>query len=109
MSNNNGGCIIVVVSGDSKLDNLKFKSEFGYKPHMLSYEDTYKFTSHKVGGVCPFGLTNVDDVYLDVSLKKHDKVYPACGTDNSAIELTIEELEKITNYKKWIDVCKYKS
>lgn len=106
VSNNNNGCIIVVLSGDSKLDNKKFRCEFGYKPHMLSYEDTYKFTSHQVGGVCPFGLNDVEGVFLDVSLKKHKFVYPACGSHNSAIKLTVEELETISNSKKWVDVCK---
>lgn len=106
ISDSNGGCVVVVVSGNSRLDNAKYRSVFGYKPRMLSFEDTYNFTSHKVGGVCPFGLPEGTEVYLDVSIKKHDYVFPACGTGNSAIRLTIEELEKISNYKKWVDVCK---
>lgn len=106
LSNNEEGCIILVTSGESRLDNLKFRKVFGYKPRMLSYEDTYKFTSHQVGGVCPFGLTNVSEIYLDESLKKHDIVYPACGSGNSAIKLTISELEEMSGSKNWIDVCK---
>lgn len=106
LSDNNGGCIVLVVSGESRLDNLKFKKSFGFKPRMLSFEDTYKFTSHMVGGVCPFGLSNVSEIYLDETLRNHDIVYPACGSGNSAIKITIDELEKISGSKNWVDVCK---
>ena len=105
-SNNNSGCIIIVTSGESRIDNHKFKEYFGFKARMLSKEETLKFTSHEIGGVCPFGLNDVDKIYLDVSLKKHSAVFPACGSTNSAIKLTISELEKISEYDEWIDVCK---
>lgn len=105
-SNNDSGCIIIVTSGESRIDNHKFKEHFGFKARMLSKEETLKFTSHEIGGVCPFGLNDVDKVYLDISLKKHNEVFPACGSTNSAIKLTISELEKISEYDEWIDVCK---
>lgn len=107
-SNNKNGCILIVVSGNSRIDNHKFKQYFGFKAKMLNYEETLYFTSHKIGGVCPFGLSNVENVYLDISLKNHDKVFPACGSSNSAIELSIKELETISGSSKWIDVCKPK-
>lgn len=73
---------------------------------MIPFDDVEKLTGHMVGGVCPFGVNDSVDVYLDVSLKRFDIVYPACGTPNSAAKLNIEELEKASNFKKWIDVCK---
>lgn len=98
--------ILIVTSGDQKIDNPKYKAEFHTKAKMIPFDDVEKLTGHMVGGVCPFGVNDSVDVYLDVSLKRFDIVYPACGTPNSAAKLNIEELEKASNYKKWIDVCK---
>ena len=98
--------ILIVVAGDCKIDNGKYKQEFGKKAKMIPYEEVEKLIGHNVGGVCPFGINENVTVYLDNSLKKFDTIYPACGESNTAIKLTIEELEKTSNYKKWIDVCK---
>ena len=100
------GAMVIVMAGDARIDNAKFKQEFHYKAKMLSPDETYSYTSHKIGGVCPFGLNDGVEVYLDESLKSHDIIYPACGSSNSAIKLTIEELEEYSNYLKWVDVCK---
>ena len=98
--------ILIVVAGDCKIDNGKYKQEFGKKAKMIPYEEVEKLIGYNVGGVCPFGINENVTVYLDNSLKKFDTIYPACGESNTAIKLTIEELEKTSNYKKWIDVCK---
>lgn len=98
--------ILIVTAGDSKIDNKKFKDEFHTKAKMLSFEEVEKLIGHAVGGVCPFGINENVIVYLDESLKKYEVVYPACGSSNSAIKLTLKELEQTSNYKKWIDVCK---
>lgn len=98
--------IIIVVAGDAKLDNKKFKEKFAFKPRMLATEDTVKMTGHAIGGVCPFALPEDVDVYLDVSMKRFSTMFPACGSSNSAIELTLEELESTSKSKEWIDVCK---
>lgn len=98
--------MIIVVAGDAKVDNKKFKNEFNFKPKMLAPEDTVKFTGHKVGGVCPFALPENVKVYLDSSMKRFATMFPACGSSNSAIELTLDELEKMSKYIKWVDVCK---
>lgn len=98
--------MIIVVAGDAKIDNKKFKNEFGFKAKMLSPEDAIRFTGHAVGGVCPFALPNDVKVFLDESMKRFETMFPACGSSNSAIELTLEELEKYSNTIKWIDVCK---
>lgn len=100
------GCIIVVMAGDKKIDNAKFKAEFHLKARMLTPEEAHEYTGHQVGGVCPFAIEGEIPVYLDQSLKAHSYVYPACGSSNSAIKLTIEELEKLSNMRKWIDVTK---
>lgn len=100
------GAMIVVVAGDAKVDNKKFKSEFNFKPKMLSPEDTVSFTGHEVGGVCPFALPSNIKVYLDDSMRRFATMFPACGSSNSAIELTLDELERISKSCKWIDVCK---
>ncbi len=100
--------IILVAAGDMKIDNSKFKKEFGSKPRLLSPEETFEVTGHEVGGVCPFGLKNEIPVYLDVSLKRFKTVFPACGSSNSCIELTYEELEIYAKNVKWVDVCKDK-
>jgi Cys-tRNA(Pro) deacylase len=98
--------ILIVTAGDTKIDNKKFKSEFGFKAKMLPAEEVLQFTGHAIGGVCPFGLTNNLNIYLDESMKRFDKVYPACGSSNSAIELTCDELEKYSNSVNWVDICK---
>lgn len=102
----NGTPIIIVVSGSSLIDNHKYKSEFKEKAKMLKYDEVSELIGHEVGGVCPFAINDGVLVYLDESLKKHDFVYPACGSSNSAIKLSIEELVKLSNYTKWVDVCK---
>lgn len=98
--------ILVVAAGDTKIDNKKFRSQFDIKARMLSPDEVLEQTGHPVGGVCPFGLANDLDVYLDVSLKRFEKVFPACGSTNSAIELTCDELEKFSSAKAWVDICK---
>lgn len=100
------GCILVVAAGDAKVDNAKFKAEFGIKARMLSAEEVEELCGHAVGGVCPFAVNENAKVYLDISLNRFTTVFPACGSSNSAIELTIEELQKYSNYIKTIDVCK---
>jgi len=99
-------CILVVIAGDAKIDNPKYKQQFGAKAKMLSPEENIEFVGHAVGGICPFAVNENIDVYLDVSLKRFKTVFPACGSSNSAIELTIEELEEYSNYRRWVDVCK---
>ena len=98
--------MVIVVAGDAKIDNRKFKDYFGFKARMLSPEDTKKFTGHEVGGVCPFALPDNVKVYLDVSMKRFETMFPACGSSNSAIELTLDELEETSKSNTWIDVCK---
>ena len=98
--------ILIVVAGDKKIDNAKYKAEFHTKAKMIPFEEVETLVGHEVGGVCPFGIKDDVQVYLDDSLKRFPVIYPACGSANSAIKLTIEELEKTSNYKKWIDVCK---
>jgi prolyl-tRNA editing enzyme YbaK/EbsC (Cys-tRNA(Pro) deacylase) len=100
------GAIVVVIAGDMKLDNRKYKEHFGIKAKMLSPEEALHFTGHAVGGVCPFGLPSDVTVYLDISMKRFATVFPACGSSNSAIELTMEELEEYSLSKGWVDVCK---
>ena len=102
----NDKSILIAVAGDSKIDNSKFKLEFNTKVKMIPFEQVEELIGHRVGGVCPFGINENVEVYLDVSLKRFDIVYPACGSSNSAVKLNIEELEKTSNYIKWIDVCK---
>lgn len=100
------GAIIIVVAGDARVDNKKFKEEFGFKPKMLTPEDTFKLTGHQVGGVCPFALPDGVKVYLDDSIKRFATMFPACGSSNSAIELSLEELETLSQNCKWVNVCK---
>jgi prolyl-tRNA editing enzyme YbaK/EbsC (Cys-tRNA(Pro) deacylase) len=101
------GCILVVTAGDAKVDNHKFKAEFGIKAKMLSPEEVLDLTGHAVGGVCPFGIKNeAVNVYVDVSLKRFETVFPACGSSNSAIELSCDELYQYAQGLKWSDVCK---
>lgn len=98
--------IVIVTAGDVKIDNAKYRHTFGEKAHMVNAEEVEEKIGHPVGGVCPFALNEGVEVYLDNSLKAYQTVFPACGATNNAIELTIEELEKTTNYKAWIDVAK---
>ena len=98
--------ILIVVAGNRKIDNSKYKAQFGSKAIMLNFDEVEEKIGHKVGGVCPFGINENVEVYLDISLKDFDYVYPACGSSNSAIKLNIDELEKTSKYRQWIDVCK---
>lgn len=100
------GCALVVTAGDAKIDNRKFKDEFSVKARMLPHDAVPDATGHAVGGVCPFAIKERVPVYLDVSLKRFQTVFPAAGSSNSAIELTIPELEKYSHHQKWVDVCK---
>lgn len=98
--------VLVVAAGDAKIDNHKYKAQFSTKAKMLSPEEVETLVGHAVGGVCPFAVNEGVDVYLDVSLKRFETVFPACGSSNSAIELTIAELEEFSGSAGWIDVCK---
>lgn len=102
----NEKAILIVAAGDAKIDNKKFRQTFGFKARMLTPDEVLEQTGHAIGGVCPFGLVNDLDVYLDVSMKRFETVFPACGSTNSAIELTIEELHQYSYAKEWVDVCK---
>ena len=101
-----GHAVLVVAAGDAKIDNPKYKAQFGTKAKMLSPEETKLLVGHAVGGVCPFAINEGVEVYLDVSLRRFATVFPACGSSNSAIELTIPELEKYSGFVSWVDVCK---
>ena len=102
----NDSPILVVTAGDVKIDNAKYRHTFGAKAKMLTADQAEELIGHAVGGVCPFGLNDGVTVYLDESLKQYETVFPACGSSNSAIELTIPELEKYSGYEKWVDVTK---
>ena len=101
-------CILIVTSGDVKIDNPKFKSVFEIKAKMPSAEEVLSLTGHAAGGVCPFAVSENIPVYLDISLKRFETVFPACGSSNSAIELSCDELFRYSDAEKWIDVCKNK-
>ncbi len=101
-----GHAILIVTAGDAKIDNPKYKAQFSTKAKMLTPDEAETLIGHAVGGVCPFGINEGVTVYLDNSLKRFETVFPACGSSNSAIELSIEELEKYSGYTSWIDVCK---
>ena len=98
--------ILIVVAGDCKIDNQKYKQTFNTKAKMIPFENVENLIGHSVGGVCPFGVNPEVTVYLDESLKRFEYIYPACGSSNSAIKLSINELEKTSNFLKWIDVSK---
>ena len=100
------GCILIVAAGDARIDNHKYKSVFHKKASMPSPEVVLNEIGHPVGGVCPFGINPGVPVYLDESLKRFDTVYPAAGTANSAVELSIDELYRCSGATAWIDVCK---
>ena len=101
-----GACVLIVCAGDVKIDNGKFKAQFHTKAKMPAFDEVEALCGHAVGGVCPFAVKDGVVVYLDESLRRFETVYPACGSSNSAIELTIPELEQFAKTDKWIDVCK---
>ncbi len=98
--------VLIVAAGDARIDNHKYKEKFGAKAKMLAYEEVTERIGHAVGGVCPFAVNEGVEVYLDCSLQRFETVFPACGSSNSAIELTIPDLEKYSRFIEWIDVCK---
>ena len=98
--------ILIVAAGDAKIDNHKYKSLFGVKAKKLTPEEAETLIGHAVGGVCPFGVPENVKIYLDRSLTRFETVFPACGSSNSAIELTIPELEELSAMAEWVDVCK---
>ncbi|MCQ2470822.1 MAG: YbaK/EbsC family protein [Clostridia bacterium] len=107
--NVNGECVMIITAGDVKIDNAKYKAEFHLKAKMLTADEALEKTGHAVGGICPFALNEGCKVYLDESLKRFQFVYPACGSSNSAIKLTPDELQKYSDsFVKWVDVCKPK-
>ncbi len=99
--------VLIVVAGDARIDNKKYKEFFHQKAKMLSFEQVDELIGHSVGGVCPFAINEGVKVYLDDSLKRFETVFPACGSSNSAIELNMDELERYSESLGWIDVCKY--
>ena len=101
----NGTPVLIVCAGDAKVNNSKFKAVFQTKAKMFAFEEVEEKIGHAVGGVCPFAINEGVEVYLDESLKRFETVFPACGSSNSAIELAISELEELSNFKEWIDVC----
>ena len=101
-----GSAILIVMAGDAKIDNPKYKAQFAAKAKMLTPEEAEALIGHAVGGVCPFGINEGVRVYLDSSLKRFETVFPACGSSNSEIELSIAELEKYSRNTSWVDVCK---
>ena len=101
-----GVCVLIVAAGDAKIDNSKYKGFFHTKAKMLTPEQAVELIGHAVGGVCPFAVNDGVEVYLDESLKRFQTVFPACGSSNSEIKLTIPELEQCSNSLAWVDVCK---
>ncbi len=102
----NGIAVLIVAAGDVKIDNAKYKAFFKTKARMLTHDEAAEKVGHAVGGVCPFAVNEGVAVYLDISLKRFDTVFPACGSSNSAIEMTIPELEKYSGYNSWVHVSK---
>lgn len=98
--------ILIVAAGDAKVNNAKYKAQFGTKAKMLSSDEVETLVGHAVGGVCPFGINDGVKVYLDESLKRFETVFPACGSSNSAIEMTMDDLEQYSGCEQWVDVCK---
>lgn len=98
--------ILIVTAGDAKVDNQKYKAQFRCKAKMLTPPEVEEMVGHQVGGVCPFGINEGVAVYLDESMKRFESLFPACGSSNSAIEMTIPDLEKYSGYSQWVDVCK---
>lgn len=99
-------CVLIATAGDARIDNKKYKVRFGAKAKMLAHDDVPKYIGHAVGGVCPFAVNDGVEVWLDESLRRFETVFPACGSANSAIELTIPELERYSRCNGWVDVCK---
>ena len=97
--------VMILCAGDARVSNSKYKAEFHVKAKMLSREEVHELIGHDVGGVCPFGIKDGVEVYLDTSLKRFDVVYPACGSSNSAVRLSLEELMDASGYIKWVDIC----
>lgn len=101
------GCVLIQMAGDAKVDNRKFKDYFGFKAKMLSAEEVELYTGHAIGGVCAFAIENsATRIYCDVSMKRFDTVFPACGSANSAVELTCDEIFRFSKAEAWIDVSK---
>lgn len=100
------GCILIVTSGDAKIDNTKFKAEFGFKAKMLSAEEVEPLTGYRIGGVCPFDNPPGAKVYCDCSLKRFETIFPAGGSANSCVALSCEELSRLSHSERWVDVCK---
>ena len=100
------GCLLILAAGDARIDNHKFKDKFGMKAKMLTPDEVLELVGHPIGGVCPFGINDGVPVYLDVSMQRFTTVFPAVGSGNSAIELTLDELLKYSNALEWVDVCK---
>ncbi len=98
--------ILIITAGDQKIDNSKYKEKFKEKAKMIPFDEVENITGHEIGGVCPFGIKENIKVYLDNSLKRFKTVYPACGSHNSAVKLTLEELMKASCFLEWVDVCK---
>ena len=100
------GCVLIVTAGDTKIDNKKYKNYFGTKAKMLTPDEVVEYIGHAIGGVCPFGVKENVRIYCDVSLQRFATVFPACGSANSAIELTCDELFNIAKAQEWVDICK---
>lgn len=100
------GPVLIIAAGDARIDNSKYKARFHTKAKMIPFEQVESLIGHAVGGVCPFGINEGIPVWLDESLRRFEIVYPAAGTDNSAVELTIPELERASLAQGWVDVCK---
>lgn len=98
--------VLIVTAGDAKISNSRFKEKFKSKPKMLTPDELPQLIGHEMGGVCPFGVKEDVDIFLDISLRRFNTVFPACGSSNSAIEVTLDELEEFSQFKEWIDVCK---
>ena len=98
--------ILIVVAGDVKIDNSKYKARFRAKAKMIPFESVEELIGHAVGGVCPFGINEGVEVFLDESLRRYETVYPACGSSNSAVKMTIAQLEEASLFTEWVDVCK---
>ena len=102
----NGNPVLILADGTARIDNRKYKDRFGCKAAMIPTDQVGKLVGHDIGGVCPFGVNEGVAVYLDESLRRHEIVYPAVGTDHSGVKLTIAELEECSGYTEWVDVCK---
>lgn len=104
--NVNGNPLLIVAAGDARVNNAKYKAKFGVKAKMLTHQEAADWIGHAVGGVCPFAVNEGVKVYLDISMKRFETMFPAAGSSNSAIELNLEELERYSGSLEWVDVCK---